>query len=194
MATINPVNRGTGWSNARLIPQIAESDGTYSEGIAALLRGWNTTSLAYQKISVNNGSGGLEVHIVGGSTTATVSATDLDIRNLSSGQDSVTAVQGNGGSSAWLVKEERAAAATVTSVPDAATSAQLLAANTARKGFRIYNDSTVVLYVKYGATATTADYSVKLDAGGFLSENDYTGRVDGIWASDAAGAAKVTEL
>lgn len=87
-----------------------------------------------------------------------------------------------------------ASTGTVTSVNDAATSATLLSSSATRKGFRIFNDSTVTLYVKYGATASATDYTVKMVAQSYLEENFYYGRVDGIWASDASGAAKITEL
>lgn len=92
------------------------------------------------------------------------------------------------------VKEARASTAVVTSVNDQATSTTLLAANAARLGCRIVNDSTSVLYAKFGVTATTTDYSHKLLAGETLFENEYTGRIDGIWSADASGAARITEL
>ena len=88
----------------------------------------------------------------------------------------------------------RAASASVTSVADTASSTTLKASNANRLGIVIYNDSTVTLYVKYGATATTSDYTYQLQAGESLREELYTGIIDGIWASDASGAAKVTEL
>lgn len=69
--TINPVNKGTGWSNSRNLPQVAESDGTYSEGVSAWVKAWNTVTLAYQKLSANNATGGLEVHVVGGTVATT---------------------------------------------------------------------------------------------------------------------------
>jgi len=93
-----------------------------------------------------------------------------------------------------LIALFKSSSATVTSQSDQATNATLLSANANRVGFRIYNDSTAVLYVKYGTTATSSDYTVQIAAGGYLEENYYTGRVDGIWASDASGAAKITEL
>src|SRR5829696_10318154 len=43
-------------------------------------------------------------------------------------------------------------------VPDAATSTQLLALNTARLGVIIHNDSDSVLYVKYGTGASATSY------------------------------------
>lgn len=85
-------------------------------------------------------------------------------------------------------------AAVTSSVADSNSSQQLLAASNARLGFRIYNDSTVDLYIKFGADASVTDYTVKMGAGGYFEENFYCGRVDGIWASDASGSARVTSL
>ena len=82
----------------------------------------------------------------------------------------------------------------VTSVNDTASSVTLLAANADRLAFRIFNDSDQILYVKYGTTATTSDYNVRLLPYGYLEENHYQGRVDGIWAANSSGAAKLVEL
>ncbi len=86
--------------------------------------------------------------------------------------------------------------ATVTSVDDTASSTTLLSSNNSRKGFIIYNDSTVILYIKLGATASTTSFTYKLNPSGTLNEPSfpYTGVIDGIWASNASGAARITEL
>ena len=84
--------------------------------------------------------------------------------------------------------------ATVTAVADSNSSQTLLAANGSRISFSIVNDSTVALYVKYGVTATSTDFTHKLLASETLFEDEYTGIVDGIWASDASGSARITEL
>lgn len=88
-----------------------------------------------------------------------------------------------------------ASAATVTSVNDSATSVQLLAANAARKTATFFNDSTSLLYLKFGTTASTTDYTVKIAAGGYfeLPLGAYTGRIDGIWSADSSGAVRITE-
>jgi len=83
----------------------------------------------------------------------------------------------------------------VTSVADTASSTTLLSAAATRKGFRITNSSSAVLYVKYGTTASASDFSVRLPQWAYLEENFYSGRVDGIWASDPGdGAALITSL
>lgn len=86
--------------------------------------------------------------------------------------------------------------ATLTNVSDAATNTQLSAANTSRKGWFVTNDSTVALNVNFGATASATAYTVRIPASGFyeMPMPIYTGVINGIWDSDASGAARITEL
>jgi hypothetical protein len=60
-------------------------------------------------------------------------------------------------------------------------------------GRAVFNDSTAVLYLKYGATASTTSYTVQVQPGGYYEfpQPLYTGQVDGIWAS-ANGSARLT--
>lgn len=90
----------------------------------------------------------------------------------------------------------QSATATTSAVADSAASVQLLAANTSRKGATITNDSTAVLFVKCGTTATTTDYTVQVNSGQYWEcPFSYTGRIDGIWATDPnTGAARITEF
>lgn len=78
-----------------------------------------------------------------------------------------------------------------------ATNVTLMAANAARRGLTIQNSSGgAILYVKFGATATTTDYTFELAAGQYYEmpgHMRYTGRVDGIWAS-ASGGSNTTEI
>lgn len=94
------------------------------------------------------------------------------------------------------VKELRSATATTSQVADTASSATLLAANTDRLGATIANDSSAVLFVKFGTTASSTDYSARLPQYAYLEvPYGYTGRIDGIWASDPNdGAARITEF
>lgn len=93
--------------------------------------------------------------------------------------------------------------ATLANVNSSASSVTLQAANAKRKGWCVHNDSTAILYVKFGATASATSYTVELAAGDFYElptmlggksgSGVYTGVIDGIWAS-ANGAARVTEF
>jgi hypothetical protein len=70
----------------------------------------------------------------------------------------------------------------------------LLASNASRKGATIYNDSTSVLYVKFGTTASNTSFTVRMIANAYYEVPfSHTGRIDGIWAS-ATGNARVTEF
>jgi len=57
----------------------------------------------------------------------------------------------------------------------------------------IFNDSTSMLFVKFGAVASASDYTVQIAAGAFFEFPSplYAGQVDGIWAS-ANGNARLT--
>ena len=88
-----------------------------------------------------------------------------------------------------------ATTAVVTSVAASVSSVTLLAANTGRRGGTFYNDSSATLYLKFGASASSTDFTVPLIAGAYyeMPWPVYTGLVAGVWAS-ATGAARVTEL
>ncbi len=91
---------------------------------------------------------------------------------------------------------------TITSVGDAAASTTILAANPMRQQAMFYNDSTAVLYLALAdTTVTTSNYTVQVPASGGFYElpqgphgQVYTGIVKGIWASDAGGSVRVTEI
>lgn len=88
----------------------------------------------------------------------------------------------------------KAPTAAVTSVAGSASSVSLLASNNARVGATIFNDSTALLYIKLGATASTSSFTVKLQQDEYYEvPYGYTAAIDGIWAS-ATGNARITEL
>jgi hypothetical protein len=82
--------------------------------------------------------------------------------------------------------------AACTNVAGSATSVSLLASNSSRKKAKFYNDSSAILYLKEGATASSTSFTIKLFPEGFY-ETEYTGAIDGIWAS-AVGAVRITEM
>ena len=82
--------------------------------------------------------------------------------------------------------------ATLANVATSTTSATLLAASATRKGATIYNDSLVVMYVKFGATASATSFTVAMAAGSYYEVPAwYTGIIDGILAS-STGNARIT--
>lgn len=73
-------------------------------------------------------------------------------------------------------------------------SSTLLAANAARRGATVYNDSAALLYLSLGATATTTSHTVQVLGFGYYEvPYGYTGIVTGRW-STATGSARITEL
>lgn len=107
-----------------------------------------------------------------------------------------------GGGSGLPVVIVQPATATITSVASSASSVQLLAANTSRKGYIFCNESNQVAYVAEGATATSASggHSFALTGTGAVPYSChevhgigvYTGVFNAIWAA-ANGAMSITE-
>ena len=116
-------------------------------------------------------------------------------------QGAPTAISADGDRvNAWLDRygrqliAQKAPTANLTNVASSASSVTVLAANTARLGATVQNDSTAVLYLKFGATASTSSYTVQLASKAYYEVPfGYLGIIDGIWAS-ANGNARVTEL
>jgi uncharacterized phage-associated protein len=87
----------------------------------------------------------------------------------------------------------------VTSVASSATNVTLLAANPNRKGVIIFNDSTQVVFVKMGVTASATSFTYRLTSNSTLelpllaNGRPWSGQVDAIWNS-ANGNARITEL
>ncbi len=92
-------------------------------------------------------------------------------------------------------KEKRAATTAQTSVADTTSNVTLLASNADRLGATIFNDSTANLKLKLGATASATSFTTELQQDDYYEVPfNYTGIIDGIWASDTAGSARITEL
>jgi hypothetical protein len=90
---------------------------------------------------------------------------------------------------------QRAGASAVTNVAATGASVTLLASNAARKGASIFNDGDALLYVKLGASASPASYTVRMPPYSFyeLPIPTYTGILDGTFAA-LGGTARITEL
>lgn len=94
---------------------------------------------------------------------------------------------------------ERVGSATVSNVSNNGSGVTVVSSNASRQGLWVYNDSGQDLYLKMGSSASSTDFSVKVDAGGFWEmpvRPIYTGEVSGIWESTATpeGDARVTEV
>jgi hypothetical protein len=90
----------------------------------------------------------------------------------------------------------RAEAATLANVASSASNVTLFATAAGLQigGRAIFNDSSAILFVKFGATASATSYTVQLAAGAYYEfpQPVYAGQVDGIWAS-ANGNARTTQ-
>lgn len=95
---------------------------------------------------------------------------------------------------ALWVRDKTSTTSALSNVAASATSVTVLALNANRRGGTIYNDSSAILYLKLGATASSTSYTVKMYADDYYEiPFFYTGVIDGIWAS-ATGSARVTEV
>lgn len=92
------------------------------------------------------------------------------------------------------VRQFGAMSAVTSRVTSSATAVTLLAANGSRNQATIYNESTQVLYVKFGTGASATDYTLPIAGGGYYEfPVRYLGVVTGIWVS-ADGFAQMTEF
>lgn len=89
------------------------------------------------------------------------------------------------------------ATGTITSPALSTSSFTVLAANTARLGATVFNDSVNTLYLALASTASTTSFTVQIPAGGYYElPSDacgYTGIITGI-STVASGNCRVTEL
>jgi hypothetical protein len=135
----------------------------------------------------------MQVDVVGALPAGTNNIGDVDIASaLPAGDNNIGNVDVV--TMPTVTIKTRADTATLSNVASSATSVTILATNTGRLGCSIQNDSTEVLYLKFGTTASSTSYTVKMAADAHYEVPfGYTGRIDGIWAS-ANGNARVTEL
>lgn len=201
LTTVNGVIPGTAANNlgkAEDAPHASGDTGVFVLGVASSSATVYGTSGDYTPISVDT-AGRVRVHgasaddaavggdvvLVGGRASAAIpTAKSADGDAVYSYMDRV----------GRRVVTQKAGTSTLSNVSGSASSVTVLAANTSRLGATIYNDSTAVLYLKFGTTASTTSFTVKLQPDDYYEVPfGYTGTIDGIWAS-ATGAARVTEL
>lgn len=154
--------------------QVSVSNFPATQTVAGTVELGSATLTALESVSVQN--------------TVNVQATDLDIRNLSSAQDSVS-VAGT------VSITGQPSTGTNTSVSGSTSQVTLLASNANRKGATIYNDSILnALKISLGATVTANNFTVVIASSGYYElPFGYTGIVTGIF-NTATGAARITEV
>jgi hypothetical protein len=121
---------------------------------------------------------------------------------LAAGEGGIDMGAGRTDGAAAYVLPPPADTSTRTSVAADDADTPILDANVLRRGFAIFNDATVTLYLGLGAAAASAtDFSVQIPPDGYYEPPSgirFTGEVRGIWpeATGAAayGNARVTEF
>lgn len=184
--------------------QEAENANSADHGILIFARDYESNPQKYRQIRCDN-DGYLEVRIEGEANSEYIEPFTTDYATGALNRP-VTAfgialpadsgpVIGGTTTNPVVVQNARPSTSTVTQKASSASNSTLCAANTSRRGLMIMNDSTQTLYIKYGATASTGDYSIKMLAGAYFEAPHpcYTGKIDGVWAS-ANGYAYVTEV
>lgn len=137
----------------------------------------------------NNNIGDVDVASLPSIPAGTNNIGDVDVLTL----PSIPAGTNNIGD-VDVVSLPTAGTATSSNVSGSASNVTLLSSNASRKGATIFNDSSSILYVKLGTTASTTSYTVQLPQNAYYEvPYSYTGNIDGIWAS-ATGAARIVEL
>ena len=90
-----------------------------------------------------------------------------------------------------LLKLTPASNGAVTSVSMTGSSVTVLASNSNRKGYSIWNDGAVIVYVRCEASAASSTtYSYQLNPGAYFESENYTGEIRAIGVS---GDLRVTE-
>ena len=165
-----------------------------------------------------DGYGNLRVAISGGSTGSTgapaptvatldgalVSLTapnylsnagDLEALSMD-GYGNLRVAIGNTDLSPLVVTTNKAMHSTVTAVVMTANSNNvLLAANGARIAATIFNGTNKIAYVKYGATASLASYTMQIMPNSYFEvQNDWTGEIDAFSPNGTNGNVLVTEM
>ena len=136
-------------------------------------------------------------HVVSGTTTPLTTTLNFPItlqNTKTSGATDITLGVRNVGLGRFGQKPSNTVQTTTATVAGAATNTTLLAANWARKGAAVVNDSGAILYLKCGATSSTTDYTVKMFPDAYFEVPfGYLGIITGTWAS-ATGNARITEF
>lgn len=181
-ASAAPGAAGANVAIGSALPTGTNSIGKVSDITTSVVPGIAATNLGKAEDAAHTtGDTGVFMLGVRNDTSTAFSGTDLDY----------TPIATDSAGTQYVV--QKSSTATLSNVASSATSVTILAANTARKGAQIYNDSTQILYVKFGTTASTSSFTVPLAAATYYElPAGYTGRIDGIWAS-ANGNARVTE-
>jgi hypothetical protein len=163
----------------------------------------NIGDVFFQRMKITQGADGVNDGDVSSSNrlwvqgtfyqaTQPVSLTSLPA--LSAGANVIGAVTQSG---TWAFTSAKPSSGATTTVDDRdSPRVAILASNSSRLGATIYNDSTAALYLLLASgSASATNFTVKVAADGYYEVPfGYTGAIDGVWASNASGNARVTEF
>jgi len=207
-----PTELGTAAGTPMTVTGISSKDGTYG---ASFLRTLPAISTAAAPSYTEDRSNPLSTDLAGNTRVADAAAQaslsvidDWDESDRAKVNPIVGQAGVQGGAGAVSATTQRVALATDANVVDrrAVTTASdpgscvtvdtssdtILASNADRRGATILNTGSVTVFMKFGATATTAAFPVA--AGGvynMIGPAIYTGVIDGITASSSASVCKV---
>lgn len=156
-----------------------------------------TTSVVPGVAATNLGKAEDAVHASGDTGVFALTVANEALTNISGTDGDYTIIGSDRNGTIHVA--QKASTATLSNVAGSATSVTLLSANAARIGAQITNDSSAVVYIKFGTTASTTSYTVVLAGAAsapfsyYEVPAGYTGRIDAIWAS-ATGNARITEI
>lgn len=205
--------------------QVSAVAGALKFRVTALAAVTGTATITLQSspasIGSSGGGGGGAVTVADGADTALGATTDgacagdatsgctVESRLIRIAQNLTTAIAAISAASPQLVNAlgpqtpansfatfNAAATGAQTSVNDTASDTTCLAANAARKGATIANDSSSTLYLLLAnATSSATAYTVRMAQNDYYEvPYSYTGVIKCIWSSDSTGAARVTEI
>ncbi len=191
---------GSVWVSMSSILILNTALGTYSSTISSGTVGIFLIPVAgftKMRISANAAVTGTAVVTIRASAgyTPTQLASYQPITINAVGGNAIGTGEGTISSSTLRVAVGSKSSATSANVSDSASSVTLLASSSSRVGATFWNDSTSILYLKFGATATTTSCAVKIAPDGYYElpgPQVYSGIIDGIWSADASGACRVT--
>jgi hypothetical protein len=177
----NAISTGNGGTGTGVLRVAQVNDGT---GVLATVTTVTTVSTLTGGNVAHDGVDAGNPHKIGGKASSTL-PTDVSANDR---VDALFDLKGR------LVTTRKAGTSTLSNVASSASSVSLLAANTARLGISIFNDSTASLFVKFGTTASSSSFTVKMGPGDYYEDPfNWTGAVDGIWSA-ANGNARITEM
>lgn len=88
-------------------------------------------------------------------------------------------------------------AGAITNLTQSPSSQVVLTSNVNRKGFILYNDASVKVFISFGATASSTSFTLQIPANsGYESAQTvvYKGTVSAAWNSGTSGFMRITEL